>query len=254
MIRQREQALAARAGAMAIAVHALLLLVLVFSFNWKNVQPMNVAQVELWDSLPEPVPAPKPLPEPAPVPPVPEVKPEPPPPVPEPEPEIVIKPEPPKPEVKPKEKPKPEKPKPDPAVKQREEEKRKLEELQKMFAEEDRATQPAPAKAAPAGPTSAANAGEVDKYVARIREKIRGNVNKQLCGEGQPELEFQIAILPTGQLSRDPVMLKGSGNPACDQAVDRAIRASDPLPVPNDPTLFSNFRNLKLKFSPNGGS
>ena len=36
-----------------------------------------------------------------------------------------------------------------------------------------------------------------------------------------------------------------------DEAVERAIMASQPLPVPTDGLAFSQFRNLKLTFRPN---
>jgi colicin import membrane protein len=38
---------------------------------------------------------------------------------------------------------------------------------------------------------------------------------------------------------------------ACDDAVERAILESQPLPVPSQAEVFSQFRELKLKFRPN---
>ena len=46
-------------------------------------------------------------------------------------------------------------------------------------------------------------------------------------------------------------MLKSSGMPACDESVERAILTAQPLPIPDKPDLFSQFRDLKLKFHPN---
>jgi colicin import membrane protein len=76
-------------------------------------------------------------------------------------------------------------------------------------------------------------------------------VNKALCGNGNPELKFDIALMPTGELSGVPKLTKSSGTVACDEAVERAIMASQPLPLPSDASLFSQFRNLKLRFRPN---
>ena len=104
------------------------------------------------------------------------------------------------------------------------------------------------------GAKAAANAGVIGEYQNKIRTKIRGNVNKSLCGDGNPELKFDIGLLPTGQLSGSPKLIKSSGNVACDEAVERAIMASEPLPLPSDSSLFSQFRNLKLTFRPNDGS
>ena len=78
MIRKHENPLAFKAGLLSILVHAVFLAILIFSFNWKTVQPANIAQVELWDSLPVVEQKPVPKPEPKPEPPKPEpVKPEP---------------------------------------------------------------------------------------------------------------------------------------------------------------------------------
>jgi len=98
---------------------------------------------------------------------------------------------------------------------------------------------------------SAANASLIGEYTAKIRAKIRGNVNKTLCADGNPELRFEIGLLPTGELTGTPKITKSSGSAACDDAVERAIIASEPLPLPSDPNLFTSFRNLNLKFRPN---
>ncbi len=261
MIRAHENPLALRAGLLSVLVHGVLLAILLISFNWKAVQPANIAEVELWDSLPPKQPAIKPVP-PMPEPPKrepvlekkPEPKPEPPP---EPKAEIQLKKEPVK-ELKPKvEKPveKPTPPKPDPAVKAKEDEKRKLAELQKMFAEEDKNSQQQrhknEAQASAKAASAAASAGEIDKYMGLISSKIRRNVNKQLCGTGKPELTFSIALMPTGEVIGSPRLLKGSGIAACDEAVERAIKLSQPLPLPPQPELFSQFRDLNLIFKPN---
>ena len=253
MIRTHENPMAIRAGALSVLVHGVLLAILLVSFNWKTVQPMNIAEVELWDSLPspEPVPVPpkpEPIIEPKPEPVI-EKKPEP---EPEPKAEIQVKKEP----IKPL--PKVEKPKPDPAIKAKEAEKKRQEEikkLQRMLAAEDQQQQHQSekneAQEASDKAAQAASAGEVNKYIARIQSKIRSKVNKQLCGTGNPELEFAIALMPTGEVNGNPKLLKGSGIEACDEAVERAILQAQPLPIPSEPDLFSQFRNLKLKFRPN---
>lgn len=262
MIRTHENPMAIRAGALSVLVHGVLLAILLVSFNWKTVQPMNIAEVELWDSLPSPEPVINPVPEPPKPEPVIEPKPEPKPvieskpePQPEPKAEIQLKKEPIKEPVKPP--PKVEKPKPDPAIKAKEAEKKRQEEikkLQKMLAEEDQQqhqSEKNEVQEASDKTAQAASAGEVNKYIARIQSKIRSKVNKQLCGTGNPELEFAIALMPTGEVNGNPKLLKGSGIEACDEAVERAILQAQPLPVPSEPDFFSQFRTLKLKFRPN---
>ena len=41
---------------------------------------------------------------------------------------------------------------------------------------------------------------------------------------------------------------KSSGNKALDEAIERAIKKSDPLPLPDQPNLFE--RVLELKYKP----
>jgi len=270
MLRQRENPDSFKAGVLSITVHAILLGALLISFNWKTTHPVSIAEVELWDSLPAasvakppepviepPVPVVKEAPKPEPKPePVIEPKPEP-----KPAPEIVIKHEAPKKPVKKepiKEPPKePVKP-----VKKTDQ----LAELQKQLLQEPAEKPKKPPvndalkklqqeslsdSGTSAEPkVSAAKAGVVDEFKAKIQAKIRNNVNKSLCGDGNPELKFEIGLLPTGEISASPKLIKSSGNASCDDAVERAIRASEPLPLPEDKTLFSQFRTLKLTFHP----
>lgn len=260
MLRQRESPDSVKAGMLSVMVHVLLLGALLISFNWKSTHPVSIAQVELWESIPavQPAPATVPEPTPEPLPPVeptpvkaPEVQPEP-------KHEIAlekkpVKKVPPKPDVKAEEARKKllaqmrqedlknapkNTPQPNNAA---------LDKLKQDVLNEDKALGDSKATAA----KSAASAGVVNEFKARIQAKIRGNVNKTLCGDANPELKFEIGLLPTGELSSAPKLVKPSGNAACDAAVERAIRISEPLPLPPDPAMFSEFRNLKLTFRPN---
>lgn len=274
MIREHEKDVVWQAGAFTALVHGLLLALFLVSFQWKTVQPMNVAQVELWDSVPSPKvdPIPLPPPEPTPTPETPKVveslKPEPKvPPEPEPKAEIQTKkapvtppkiekpkPEPVKPkEEKPKEPPKPEKTKTDPDA---------LKKLQQALLAEDAQSQkhdtstpaasPAGSKTAQVAQAGSPNAGEVDKYKGLISNKIKQHVNKQLCGADKSiKVTFMIALMPTGEVMGRPKLIKESGMSSCDDAVERAILESQPLPVPTSADLFSQFRELNLVFRPN---
>ena len=275
LLRQNENNIAIKAGVLSLGVHMLLVGVLVFSLSWNTQEPVQISQVELWDALPtaekappkvvvKPEP-PKPEPEPKPEPKVePEPKPEPKPePAPEPKADIQVKKEKviEKKEEKPKkdEKPKAEEKKvDDKAEKAKEAEKKReaeLKKLQAMLAAEDEADAESAAaneaKEAANKAASAANASEVNKYKGLISNKIKSRVNKQLCGDGKPELTFVINLLPTGELSATPKFVKGSGIAACDEAVERAIIESQPLPLPENKELFTQFRSLQLKFRPN---
>ena len=48
-------------------------------------------------------------------------------------------------------------------------------------------------------------------------------------------------------------LVKASGNAAYDNAVERAILKSQPLPVPEDVTLFQKFREINFPFCPDKG-
>lgn len=266
MIRQHENSDAFKAGALSVTVHVLLLGAMLFSFNWKTTHPVSIAEVELWDSLPteaakKTLPTPVPLEQPKPVvKQTPKVEPKP---VPKPDPElkvdIAIKK---KPIEKPVEKAKPKDEKKPDALAELQKQMMQdalqkhekvadndaLKQLQQEIAKDDNATSNQKSSVAQA----AVNAGVIGEFTNKIKAKIRGNVNKSLCGDGNPELKFEIALLPTGQLSSYPKLVKSSGSVACDDAVERAIMASEPLPLPSDTSLFSQFRNLKLTFRPNG--
>ncbi len=265
MLRKHENPDSFKAGIYAIAVHVALLVAMLVSFNWKAAHPvLNVTEVELWDKLPaqKNIEEPKPIQEKKPV--------------------IEEKP---KIEEKPivEEKPKQEEPKVDielekkkkeEAIKKEKalEEKIKKEELRKKIAqqmrEEDLQEKANEKKQKDAlkklqedalseekgnddKQASAASASLIGEFTDKIKAKIRGNVNKTLCGDGNPELRFEIGLLPTGELTGTPKLTKSSGNTACDEAVERAIIASEPLPLPEDAGLKAQFKNLKLKFRPN---
>jgi colicin import membrane protein len=274
MIRQHEKDVVWQAGAFTALVHGLLLALFLVSFQWKTVQPMNIAKVELWDSVPSPKadPIPAPPPEPAPEPETPKAempkvvepaKPEPKV-APEPEPKADIqtkkapapppKVEKPKPEpVKPKELPKVDKAKTDPEA---------LKKLQQSLLAEDAQSQkndlvkpaasPMGSKTAQVAQAGSPNVGELDKFKGLISNKIKQHVNKQLCGADKSiKVTFMIALMPTGEVMGRPKLIKESGMSSCDDAVERAILESQPLPVPSSADLFSQFRELNLVFRPN---
>ena len=270
MIRNHENSDSLKAGALAIGVHVVLLVGMLISFNWKSAHTvLNVTEVELWDKLPAPKSVNVPKPEPKPV--------------------IEEKPEPklePKPIVE--EKPKREEPKVDISFEKKKKELAQ-KELQKVadkqakidkekvtkqladqMREEDLQNKKVTDKQAKADKdkairklkedvlnetgakvASSANAGVIGEYKAKIQAKIRANVNKTLCGEGSPEIIVEINVLPTGQIGGTPKVTKSSGSDACDEAVERAIIASEPLPLPEDASLKSQFKNLNLTFRPN---
>ena len=96
---------------------------------------------------------------------------------------------------------------------------------------------------------AAARARAEADYVRRIQSKVKGNVVLPPDIPGNPEAIFDVVQLPTGEII-DAVLRKSSGLRAYDDAVQRAIVKSSPLPRPDRPELFQ--RTLTLKFRPAG--
>ena len=261
-------------GAAALVMHGLFLALLIFGVNWKKPEPAAMV-AELWSNFP-PLSSPKVEPPPPP----PKVEPEPPKPKPEPKPEPkVVEPKPvPKPEPKPelkaeidlREKLEKEKKAKEQAAlekkkreeqaliekKKREEqalaEKKKREEQQKAkeAAEAKRlAQEQADALKKQAQQQAAAQAREIDKYKQAIAAKIKRFIVEPPSLQGNPEVELDIIVLPGGEVL-DVRTKRASGQAAWDNAVERAIRRAQPLPLPSDPALMREFRELNLKFRP----
>ena len=259
---------------LAAAVHILLVGALFFSVQWRSQAPTAVA-VEVWRSGPAPLPAPiikpEPLSEPPPPPPPPKVEPKPepkplPPKVETPpiKPDIAVKEEkkkkeePKKPEPKPvevkKEEPKkeePKKPEPDRREDLAEALARDLKQVQQQKAVHDQRAR-ADAELRQLGQAQAELAASalqrgLASYMDKIRGKIKGNIVLPPGIKGNPEGIFDVTQLPTGEIINVKIS-KSSGNRALDEAIERAIRKSDPLPLPDQPGLFK--RELKLKYRP----
>jgi len=251
-LEKRAQPGRLRAVILAVVVHVLFFGFIVVGVSWQS-RPSAPVEAELWDKLP-PVAA-KPPPEPP--------KPDPP------------KPEPPKPEP-PKAEDKPEPPKPDPEIalkaerekrerekqKKEDEAKKKREELEaakkkreqeeaakkKREDEKRRREEEAAKHEAEKARAAAEDARQkvFNEFVNRIRAKIRSRANVPDTVTGKPSVQIQIRILPGGDVL-DIRVLRSSGNRTYDNAIERAIRSAQPLPVPEaNSELFPQFRDLIL--------
>lgn len=240
-----------RALALAVLVHLIFAAVLVFGVNWQTKEASPV-MAELWSSLPALAPAPKPEPEPAPLP---EPKPQPKP-VPKPEPKL----EQPKPvkadiELKDKKKEKEKKRKEEERKKAEAEKKLKdqvlKEQQDRLEAEQEALNKQRAAEAARQQMAAQAAAQrQMNDAISRISSHIRRFIIMPPDVAGNPQAEFEVSLIPTGEVL-NVKLSRSSGNPAYDNAVERAIRKASPLPLPTDPSLVGRFRELKLKFRPN---
>ena len=111
---------------------------------------------------------------------------------------------------------------------------------------QSRAQAEAQVRAREASEASARSKSQED-WIRRIQAKVKGNVIVPSELAGNPEAIFEVVQLPTGEII-DTTLRKSSGNRAYDDAVQRAILKSSPLPRPDRPDLFQ--RSLTLKFRP----
>lgn len=90
----------------------------------------------------------------------------------------------------------------------------------------------------------------IEDYRGRIRNKIHGYLRLPPNLSGNPEVVYQVRLLPDGEVLR-LTLVKPSGHPAYDRQVELAIMRASPLPLPPDRELASAFREeLILKFRP----
>jgi colicin import membrane protein len=221
-----------RAAVLAVVVHGAFFALLYFGFTWQT-QPSATMSVELWQSLPDVVAA-------SPARHIVEEV------VPPPQPEETVKPDivlPDKKKVEAK-----------PVVPKRIEDKRvekkpaeigKIGNISAIGVADQQAAQATREQA-----EKAAVIGRVvDEYRARIIAKIRSNVVEPPGVANDARAIFLVTLLPGGTVL-DARLTKPSGNAAYDNAVERAILKSQPLPLPADVTLFNHFRELELAFRP----
>ncbi|GAB3467385.1 hypothetical protein GCM10027321_34770 [Massilia terrae] len=266
---------------LAVAMHALLVIFLVVGISWQNDKPAAV-EAEVWDMkvqsaappLPPPQAEPEPQPE-TPPPPAPKVVAPPAPPAPAPD----IK-------LQQEKKHKEELRKLAEEKKAREEqkarelaekkeaeqkaqeeeqkakelaekkaklkaEKQKAEQLARLKAQmrqQDMQRMMAQAGAGTSGTAAKSTAPRMDSgYEAAIRAKIKSNTTYPGSTDqpGNPKASFRVEQLPTGEIL-SVTKIKSSGVPSFDDAVERGIHKSTPLPKKKDGTVE---RTLVVDFS-----
>ena len=240
-----------KAGALALLVHAAFLLLLVFGVSWQTEQPAPV-MVDLWQTLPE-APSPKPLPA---------IKPKP---VPPPKPVVKELPSPKAPDIALEKKKRDAeqiaknkqaeldeqkthaKNERDAVEKLKQREAQKLNEeqaLQRRMMEEDLARESRQLKQLAARGAAQRRSSEVSGVVAQyqneIKAKIRSNTRLPENLKGNPQVKFEVRLLPTGEVI-GVKQTQSSGVPAWDDAVERAINKSSPLPLPTEKDARAEF-------------
>ncbi|MFN7752865.1 MAG: TonB family protein [Pseudomonadota bacterium] len=279
---EREEPRARLAALLALAVHGVAIVALTFGFHLQRQQAVPVT-AELWTALPESerAPPPRPVPEPPPPPP-PESEPTParpaPPPPPPPEPKAPSKADI---ELKAAEARRRDEArkaveaklaeKKAAEAKRREDERKAAEtkatdrknaerkaaeqkaldakrrEDERAAAESDRLRREQEElgrRAAEAA--AAAQAKLLASYVDKIRAKVRGLIVEPPGVPASAMVEFDVVLIPGGDVL-SVRLRRSSGHPLYDEAVERAIKRAEPLPIPPEPQQFAQFRELRLQ-------
>lgn len=96
---------------------------------------------------------------------------------------------------------------------------------------------------------SARAATEVDKYRALIRSRVSRSWNRPSGVAKGLKCTVSVRLAPGGEVLSAHVV-RSSGNAIFDRSVENAVYKAAPLPLPEDPTLFDNFREIEFLFSP----
>jgi colicin import membrane protein len=129
-------------------------------------------------------------------------------------------------------------------------EKAEAAKLDKLRAEEMKRLTAGAGNPGSSGTAEKSTAPRIDKgYIASIASKIKGNTTYPGDTDvpGNPEVVFQVEQLPTGEIL-SVRKTKSSGIPAFDEAVERGINKSSPLPKKKDGTVERSVQvGFKLK-------
>jgi colicin import membrane protein len=93
--------------------------------------------------------------------------------------------------------------------------------------------------------------GEMARVEGLIRQKVERNWVRPAGWNKGLECIVRVRLIPTGEVIQATVT-RSSGNPAFDRSVENAVYKASPLPLPEDKGLFEHFRELEMRFHPEG--
>jgi colicin import membrane protein len=103
--------------------------------------------------------------------------------------------------------------------------------------------------------TKAEQAARAQSELARIegliRQKVERNWVRPAGWTKGMECVVRVRLAPTGEVI-NATIARPSGTPAFDRSVENAVYKASPLPLPEDKGLFEHFRELELRFRPEG--
>jgi len=89
----------------------------------------------------------------------------------------------------------------------------------------------------------------VDKYIPLIRQRVSRSWNSPVGIAKGLKCTVRVRLTPGGEVLSAAVV-RSSGNGIFDRSVEYAVYKAAPLPLPEDPTLFDNFREIEFVFDP----
>jgi colicin import membrane protein len=104
-------------------------------------------------------------------------------------------------------------------------------------------------KARQAAVRSARTGTEIEKYRTLITQRVSRSWNRPVGVAKGLKCVVSVRLTPTGEVLSANVV-RSSGNGLFDRSVENAVYKAAPLPLPEDPTLFDNFREIDFQFNP----
>lgn len=131
-----------------------------------------------------------------------------------------------------------------------EEERKKEEARRQKLTEQSLQEQLAAEEKARLAAASAARAGtEIEKYRYLIEQRVSRSWNRPVGVAKGLKCEVHVRLTPGGEVLSANVV-RSSGNAIFDRSVENAVYKAAPLPLPGDPALFDNFREIRFVFDP----
>lgn len=94
---------------------------------------------------------------------------------------------------------------------------------------------------------------EVTRFEGLIRLAIERNWVRPAGWTREMECVVRVRLAPTGEVI-GVTIARSSGNASFDRSVENAVYKASPLPLPPDKALFDRFRELELRFRPEGNA
>ena len=133
--------------------------------------------------------------------------------------------------------------------KKKEEEKLKQKHAEQSLKEQLLAEEKERAHARETAVHSARAVSEVNKYKALIRQKVSRSWSRPMGAAHGLQCVVSVRLTLSGDVLGATV-IRSSGNALFDRSVENAVYKAAPLPLPEDPALFDNFREIEFTFNP----